>query len=379
MKALPMKLGQILSYVDEMVPAEHREIYRDVLGALQAGAQAAPWEQMAPVLAAELGGSPEEIFAAFDSHPIAAASIGQVYRATTRDGRDVAVKVQYPGVAEALDADLKNAESVVRAITAALPGSDLSHFIADIEGRLHEEVDYRCEARHQQAFAEAWAGDPDVVVPAVVPELSTQRVLVTEFAPGDRWEDMLALAGPEQKRRYGEVIYRFTLQSLYRDGMFNGDPHPGNYLFYPDGRVVFLDFGHVAIFDDEGRVAHSALRDALLSGVRGRALRPLFDAAFGMPEDLDDELWALFERYVLLTAEPLVSEQPYRFGPDYPRRLMAFTYDAKMTWFRKAMFRGVKDASRQGTIVAARINFGLPSILAQLGAEADWPVVIGAR
>jgi hypothetical protein len=299
-----------------------------------------------------------------------------VYRAVTLDSQDVAVKVQYPGVAEALDSDLNNAEMIVKALTAVMPNSDLSHFITDMEDRLHEEVDYRREAENTSRFRSNWAGDERVVLPAVLPELSGERVLTTTWLHGDRWDEMMVLADGPLRAQYGVLIYRFVLQSLYRHGMFNGDPHPGNYLFFPDGRVGFLDFGHVQIYDQAGRQAFCDVRDAVLDGKRGSALRPWIDEAFGMPDNLDDELWELAERYLLLTLEPLVAPQPYRFTPEYPKRLAKLTIDAKMVWMRKALFRGVKDASRPGVVVASRLNFGLPSILAKLGAEADWRAML---
>jgi len=376
MKGLPMKVGQILSYMDEALPPAHRAAYRDVLGRLQTQTQPLPWEAMEAVLLEELGGAVEDHFASFDREPIAAASIGQVYRATTHSGAEVAVKVQYPGVAEAIRSDLDNAGALVSALTAVLPRSDVHHFLDDMVARLQDELDYTREARDQEAFARRWAEDPQVRIPSVVAGLCRPRVLVSALDPGLRWQDMRRRADETLQCRYGVVIYRFVMTSLYRDGMFNGDPHPGNYLFHEDGSVTFLDFGCVQHFDEGAQVTFNALRDAVLADLRGPALRPFIDDALGIPDNLDDEMWDLVERYILCTFEPFVAAQPFRFTGDYVDSMNRFTLEAKRIWTRKALTRGFKDARRPGTVLMARINFGLAAILAKLGAEADWPALI---
>ena len=201
-------------------------------------------ELSADVVTAELGSPPDELFAQWDPVPIAAASIGQVHRAMTHDGRAVAVKVQYPGVDEAIRGDLDNAGLVFGAMTMLFPGLDAKPLVAELRERLVEELDYELEAANQQRFADIYRDHPFIHVPDVLPELSTRRVLTSELVAGARFDELLTWSQDERDLA-AETIYRFVFHSLYAEHMFNGDPHPGNYLFHGDGRVTFLDYGLV--------------------------------------------------------------------------------------------------------------------------------------
>jgi predicted unusual protein kinase regulating ubiquinone biosynthesis (AarF/ABC1/UbiB family) len=200
----------------------------------------------ASVVEAELGAPPESIFRRWDDLPVAAASIGQVHRAETRDRREVAVKVQFPGVSEAIEEDLDGAEVMYTVFSAlALNGLDARGLVDELRARMREELDYRLEARNVTEFGRHFAGHPWVRIPAVVPELSHSRVLTTDWIDGMSWDQFAATASQETKARVGEVIWRFGQHSIQRLGAFNGDPHPGNYRFHHDGSVTFLDFGLV--------------------------------------------------------------------------------------------------------------------------------------
>jgi predicted unusual protein kinase regulating ubiquinone biosynthesis (AarF/ABC1/UbiB family) len=379
MKGLPMKVGQLMSYIDEAIPPEHRHVYASILGQLQATSPELPWDEMEPVLTMELGPL-DGLFQVFDQAPIAAASIGQVYAATLHDGREVVVKVQYPGIAEAVAADLGNAATLVNTLTAMMPNTDVHHFLEDTSARILEECDYIAEAKNQRWFAQRWAGDAQVVVPNVLLDLCTERVLVSERLHAMRWPDMMEVCGAEAKSAYGRVIFRFVFQSLYDDGVFNADPHPGNYLFFPDGRVGFIDFGCVQRYTNETRTGVTALRDAVVAGTRGPALRGPMDAAFGLPKDhMDDAMWDLLEQYILLTLEPLVAPQPYQFGSDYTARMAKFTIEAKLSMTKKWLKLGFHDARAEGVVFMSRINFGLSSILAKLQTQADWPAELSPQ
>ena len=246
MKGVLMKLGQMASYVDDgLSPAARRTLSR-----LQDSVPPMSPELAAQVIAEELGGPPERVFATWDPDPIAAASIGQVHRAITHDGRAVAVKVQYPGIAETIEADLGNVALLRRMLKITAPMQDVDALLAELRERVTEELDYRREARNQQMFARYYAGHPTIHVPGIVPELSTRRVVTSELADGARFAE---LAGWSQAERdlAAETIYRFVFRSLYEAHAFNGDPHPGNYLFHGGGRVTFLDFGLVKYFTEE--------------------------------------------------------------------------------------------------------------------------------
>lgn len=242
MKGVVMKAAQLASIIAETLPEEAQT----ALATLQADAPPMAPSLAASVVRAELGADPERVFLDWAEEPTAAASIGQVHRAVLRDGRDAAVKVQYPGVDDAIRADLANADSLYRVVSAfALKGLDAKALVNELRERMTEELDYRREAAQQAEFAAAFAGHPAVRIPAVVPELSTGRVLTTEWADGWTWSELLAEADHTTRQRAGEVIWRFVQHAVHRIGAFNGDPHPGNYRFHPDGTVTFLDFGMV--------------------------------------------------------------------------------------------------------------------------------------
>ncbi len=242
MKGVLMKAGQMISFIFESLPEEAQAS----LATLQANA--AP---MAPSLAAgvvndELGMPPERAFLDWDDLPAAAASIGQVHRAVTHDGRQVAVKVQYPGVHDAIEADLDAAEVMYGMFSAMLvKGLDAKGLVDELRDRMREELDYRLEARNSIEFRELFAGHPWVRIPSVVPELSTEKILTTEWVDGMSFDEFRATASRATQQRAGEVIWRFAQHAVVRNAAFNGDPHPGNYRFHHDGSVTFLDYGLV--------------------------------------------------------------------------------------------------------------------------------------
>jgi predicted unusual protein kinase regulating ubiquinone biosynthesis (AarF/ABC1/UbiB family) len=242
MKGVLMKVGQLVSFIAEGLPDEAQQ----ALAVLQADAAPMAPSLAASVVEAELGAPPEEVFRRWDDLPVAAASIGQVHRAETSDRREVAVKVQFPGVSEAIEEDLDGAEVMYAVFSAlALNGLDAKGLVDELRARMREELDYRLEANNLAEFARHFAGHPWVRIPEVVPELSKSRVLTTEWVDGMSWEQFASHASQEHKQRVGEVIWRFGQYSIQRLGAFNGDPHPGNYKFHHDGSVTFLDFGLV--------------------------------------------------------------------------------------------------------------------------------------
>ena len=242
MKGVLMKAGQLISFIFEALPDDAQA----ALATLQA--DAAP---MAPTLAAgvvqsELGQPPERLFLDWTDMPVAAASIGQVHKAVTHEGRDVAVKVQYPGVHEAIESDLDAAEVMYGMFSAMmLKGLDAKGLVDELRSRMREELDYRLEADNLREFNELFTGHPWVRVPSLVTDLSSEAVLTTEWVDGLTFDEFRANASYDTKQRAAEVIWRFAQHAVNRHGAFNGDPHPGNYKFHHDGSVTFLDFGLV--------------------------------------------------------------------------------------------------------------------------------------
>ena len=243
MRGAAMKIGQLLSVVDlGLVSRRSRDAFRRQLSQLQGSINAMPFESMRPVIETELGAPVERLFASFDTDAFAAASIGQVYRAVTHDGRDVAVKVQYPGVRTAVRADLKNLALFLRMCKSQISTVVAAELLDELTEGLSREVDYIQECANQARVAQRYDGHPFIYVPPPVAELCSASVLTTEYVTGMRAEEVERLPAGERDR-IGEVIYRFYVGSLFHDCEFNGDAHPGNFLYMPDGRVAFLDFG----------------------------------------------------------------------------------------------------------------------------------------
>jgi predicted unusual protein kinase regulating ubiquinone biosynthesis (AarF/ABC1/UbiB family) len=243
MKGAAMKVGQTLSVLDPgMVPEPYRDEFQAKLAKLQAMAPSVPFKDMQRVIEQDLGEPLRTAFADFDPEAIAAASIGQVYRARIHDGRDVAVKVQYPGINNVVAADLRNLGLVLRLAARFAPGLDTKEIAQEITERVTEELDYELEAANHRALAREYRDHPFIVVPGVITELCRERVIVTEYVEGRNFS---AIRGDEdtERSRWSEILFRFYVNGPYRHLLLNGDPHPGNALFMADGRVAFIDFG----------------------------------------------------------------------------------------------------------------------------------------
>ncbi len=362
MKGALMKIGQMVSYLDQGLP----EPLRLALSQLQADAPPMSAELAAGVIAEEFGRDPGELFELWDPEPIASASIGQVHRAITRDGRAVAVKVQYPGVADAVRADLGNADLLFSALGLAFPGLDPAPIGAELRVRIGEELDYLNEAANQALFARYYADHPFISVPRVLPELSTARVLTTELVTGATFSEVRGWTQAERDLT-GETLFRFVFGSLYRLHAFNGDPHPGNYLFSPGGRVTFLDFGLVRRFEPLEVATFQRMVTEMVINRDPTAFRV-----------------AVEDAGLLARGAPVSTEQVQ----DYFSHFYSFVAgDGRFAWstdYADATIRRTFDASspvtRHTTVPASfvliqRINLGLYALLGQLGAAADWRAI----
>jgi predicted unusual protein kinase regulating ubiquinone biosynthesis (AarF/ABC1/UbiB family) len=302
MKGAAMKVGQVASFIDTgAFPDEFQERIQAKLVELRDSAPKVSFKDMKKVIESELDEKLSDSFAEFDEEAIAAASIGQVYKAKLHDGRDVAVKVQYPGVAQAVRSDLQNLGLIMRVAKKIAPGMDAKAMTAEIKERLSDELDYEQEAQAQRAFARAWRGHPFVVIPDVVTSLSREKVLVTEWVDGIGFEEVRELPD-EQRDRFGEIVFRFFFGSLYRIGHFSGDPHPGNFRLMDDGRVTFLDFGMTKVMEADHVEAEL---ESIRRGVEGDA-QGLFDQLASMgffdPEDPVMEPERVLEHFRAVTS-----------------------------------------------------------------------------
>jgi predicted unusual protein kinase regulating ubiquinone biosynthesis (AarF/ABC1/UbiB family) len=248
LKGGAMKLGQTLSVFEAAVPDEIAGPYREALTKLQEAAPPMPVRTVHSVLAQQLGGRWRERFRHFDDNPAAAASIGQVHRATWHDGRDVAVKIQYPGAGTALMADLNQLARFARLFAVLFPGMEVKPLIAELKARVVEELDYAMEADAQRAFAAAYAGDEQIVVPRVV--ASAPKVIVSEWLEGIPLSRVIADGTREQRDRAGLLMAVLHFSAPQRAGLLHADPHPGNFRLVPDGRLGVIDFGATARLPD---------------------------------------------------------------------------------------------------------------------------------
>ncbi|MFT3853693.1 MAG: AarF/ABC1/UbiB kinase family protein [Ilumatobacteraceae bacterium] len=376
MKGALMKLGQMASYLDEGVPAPLRE----ALTSLQANAPAMSSDLAAEVIERELGAPPERLFVEWDPQPIAAASIGQVHRAVVVDPsgveRAVAVKVQYPGVGEAIESDLRTADLLGTILRQGFGGLDPDEMVAEIKERLIEELDYRREAANQQRFADYYRDHPFIDVPNVLPGLSTGRVLTTELVTGATWDELLTWDQHERDLA-GECLFRFVFRSLYGMHSFNGDPHPGNYLFHGGGRITFLDFGLVKDFTDAEIATFVGMVRAAAFDHDPTGFRRILERAGmlrpGAPAG-DDEVGEYFSQFY----ESVHVDRPVTWSSEYASGIVRHTFDRTSPI---AQYATVPRAF----VFIQRINLGLYALLGELQATGNyrriaeelWPFVAG--
>jgi predicted unusual protein kinase regulating ubiquinone biosynthesis (AarF/ABC1/UbiB family) len=367
MKGAAMKVGQVASFMDTgAFPPEFQERIQAKLAELRDAAPRVSFENMRKVIEGDLGERLDDVFAEFNQEAVAAASIGQVYRARLADGREVAVKVQYPGVAQAVRADLQNLGLIMRVAKRMAPGMDAKAMTREIRERLTDELDYEHEAQQHRAFARSWRGHPFIYVPPVVTELCTEHVLVSEWVEGTGFETVKE--GDRAARdRFGEIVFRFFFGSLYRNGHFSGDPHPGNYRLMEDGRVAFIDFGmtkRVDRADLEAEIA--AVRYGMEGDVEGLH-RQLGAMGFYDPDDEqvtaeavaehfhDVTRWYIEDREVTVDRE-LVGQVLIDFGDPRSRHWQLMR----------------RETMPPQAMLARRMEALTLGVLGQLGATANW-------
>ena len=362
MKGAMMKIGQMAAYLDTGLP----DPVRQTMASLQHDAPPMSGELAAKQIEAELGGHPLDVFAQWDPVPIASASIGQVHRAITTDGRAVAVKVQYPGVSAAVESDLGNAQWIFGAVAAIFPAVDPSPIVDEIKERLVEELDYELEAANQRYFHDYFDGHPYVYVPGVVDELSTARILTTDLAIGSRFGDVLEWPAHE-RNMVAETLFRFSFGAIYRLSAFNGDPHPGNYLFNRGGKVTFLDFGLVKRFNDDETALFENLIDYMVLRRDPQGFRRVVEKtgilAPGAPFDDEqvEEYFSYYYKYVL-------TDGPVTFDHHYASGGVKHLFDTSGPHGELMKYLNVPPSF----VVVQRITLGLMGLFAQLEATANW-------
>jgi predicted unusual protein kinase regulating ubiquinone biosynthesis (AarF/ABC1/UbiB family) len=365
MKGAAMKIGQVLATVElPGLSEEGQEEFREALAQLRDNAPKFGYEDIRKVIESDLGGKVSDHFAEFDREAFAAASIGQVHRAVTHEGEDVAVKVQYPGIAEAVEIDLRNLHLILRLVKRMAPGLDVKAVGGEVRERISEELDYELEAQNQRTLERAFRGHPFAVIPRVHTAISGRRVLVTDYLEGVRFDDVKRM-DDATRDRYGEIVFRFFFDRE-RTLMILGDPHPGNYLLLPDGSVGFLDFGMVRRVSAEHLGRERSLGRAI--GARDAACVHELMSELGYlpdPDEFDpDELLD----QVFMGARWLFEPGFRRLDPDYARELIELGGSP-----RSPHYEAMKRQTLPPASLLMRRQEGLVFItLADLRAGADW-------
>ena len=374
MRGAAMKVGQMISMVEfDGLPEDQQDELQRRLAALRDDVPPVSFPQLEKLMRKEFGGPLRGVFSEFDERAFAAASIGQVHRAVTIEGEDVAVKIQYPGVAEAVETDLRNAMLLLPLIKRLAPGLDAKALASEMRERIGEELDYELEAQNQRRFERLMRGHPFIRVPRIRTDLSTRRVLVSEYVEGERFE-VVRRADEAQRDRYGEIVFRFYFGLLYRDLIALGDPHPGNYLLCPDGRVCFLDFG---LLRDVGSARVAAER-AIALAVRDQdasALKAALVAAGYLPASRADAVDAEFAlRAMRMAIKWYAIPGQRRFAAEHARR--GRDRERPDSEQRDAMRTQVNQFTLPPEAILIRRMHGIVGIvLEQLRAGADWGAI----
>jgi predicted unusual protein kinase regulating ubiquinone biosynthesis (AarF/ABC1/UbiB family) len=366
MRGIATKVGQMASYVDGVIPEQHREAFETAMATLRSQAPKSSPAQIRSAIKAEFGQTVDKLFAEWSDEPFASASIGQVHRARLHDGRDVVVKVQHPGIEKAMTSDLENL-SMFEALGANFGGRKYqsAEYLETVRSRFMEELDYRLEAQRMELFRKAHAGDAQVRVPVVVSELSSKRVLTTEFAPGLSFEQ--ACAAPEDQRRaWALTLWRFVMRGLVESGVLNADPHPGNYIFQEDGAITFIDFGCCEVLDDGKigqmqRIYRSAIEEDWTTFKKEFAI-----VAQMKPGRMGDVVMDI----AMMCFSPVAKNEEFHFTRKFVARIVEesnrLSYLAVMAP-KEELFTGPPEL-----LFINRLQFGFFSILARLDVSANY-------
>ena len=363
LKGGAMKFGQAMSVFEAALPENLAGPYRETLTRLQESAPPLPARTVHRVLAHELGADWRERFVSFDDKPAAAASIGQVHRAVWADGRVVAVKVQYPGAGDALLSDLTQIGRLSRLVGMLVPGLDVKPLVAELKARVAEELDYRLEATSQEAFATAFAGDPDILVPRVVE--GGDRVLVSEWVDGTPLSKVIASGTRAQRDRAGLLLARFLFSGPPRVGLLHADPHPGNFRLLDDGRLVVLDYGAVNRLPGGLPESIGPLLELAIAGDAAGVFDGLRLEGFVRP-GIRLDAQALLD-YLAPILEPTRAET-FRFSRTWLRSQAVRVGDPRSP----AYSTGLQLNLPPEYLLIHRVTTGAIGVLCQLEAEGPW-------
>jgi len=358
LKGTAMKAGQLLSYLDLPLPPE----MRSALAVLQTHSPPMPFERVTEIVRAELGGRAVPLLEHMAPVPAAAASIGQVHHARLPDGTHVAVKVQYPGIEKAIASDFRAAAVGKRFVGLIAPGATVDAVVHEARRALLEECNYEREALYQEHFARIYRDHPTLTVPAVHHSYCSRRVLTTSWVDGLRFDDFVAARPTGLERdRFGEALFEFYVGTLFRHGLYNWDPHPGNYVFRGDGRLAMLDYGSTREFD-QGFVQKLA---ALMQAARTDTRAALHAALLQLKLVSNDNAYDFESARSLVRSffGPMLRDESVAIEPGQAMPLRTLLENK----------RNLLKLRLPGELLFVfRIRFGLMSVLARLGARANW-------
>ncbi len=357
LKGGAMKMGQALSIFESMLPEEFAEPYRNSLTRLQDSAPAMPTATVESVLVKNLGNDWRKQFIDFDYKPSAAASIGQVHKAIWHDGREVAVKIQYPGAGKALAADIKQASRIARLVAIIAPGVDIEPLLEEVQERMLEEIDYKKEARVQRAFVAAFENDPEFKIPRVI--LSTEGMLISEWLDGRPLSRIIESGTQEERDRIGLLYERFLLSSPSRCGYLHADPHPGNFRITEDGKLGVLDFGASAHLPEGLPTTMGRLMSISMSGDAQSVVEGLRAEGFLLP-GVNIDAQQLHD-YLAPFTEPAQSET-FKFRREWMRDTFARVSDPRNPDFTI----GLKLNLPPSYLMIHRVWLGSIGVLSQL-------------
>lgn len=374
MKGLPLKLGQMASYIDGLAPPGYEDKFRETLKKLQAKAPPLSPEAAVKVVTEDLGAPPTEIFAEWTAEPFAAASIGQVHKATTHGGDRVAVKVQYPGIDTAIVNDLKSISLLESMIAPMGRKYHTKETLEEIKSVFLAELDYSQEADMAETFRKIHAEDPEIVIPKVHHSLTTRRVLTCELLGGQDYATFCKTAAQPDKDAAGHTIWRFMFRALFGYGLLYADPHPGNYRFLGGGKVGFLDFGCHKVLPPELVAGQKRYLLAQQRGDEEEFQRACVEVLGYDPSD--KEAYDLFIQYTRMVTIPIVRDADFKYSREYAREAIAFLVRNG----KKVVFKDGEALPNLPKPIAMptdhtfvnRLQWGLSSVLAGLEANGNW-------
>lgn len=367
MKGAAMKIGQVLSTVDfDLVPEEARPAFKEKLAKLRDQAERVPFAKLKKMIDEDFDGKTDEYFASIEEEAIAAASIGQVHRAVTTDGKIVAIKVQYPGIAEAVSTDLRNASLLTPLIRQLAPGLDVRALMGELTERIEEEVDYELESQRHRVIERALRGHPDIRIPSVDTRRSTRRVLTTEFVEARTFDDVRRTGDVAERNRFGELIFRFFYGVLANEYIALGDPHPGNLLYDADDKLVALDFGLLRNMTPEYLEGEQRLGRAIKERDAEGVHREMSALGY-LPKPEEFEPDRLLAQMRAATDWYMTSDST-TIDPEFVRSTMEQSGSPRSEFF--SMMR--RQTVPPEALLLRRMEALMFSVLGELGATANW-------